>query len=73
METKKWYEKKLPPNGVLCWVSDRDKDYRYTIELVIEYREKAHIKFYTPTSYYIYATPLTKEEVLERILEVENA
>lgn len=71
MEDKReWYEKDFPPTGILCWVSDNDKKIR--IDAVLQYNRKAYMKFYTYTYSYIYATPLTKEEVLERLLEVEN-
>jgi hypothetical protein len=68
----KWYEN-IPEQGVLCWVSDIYMDTKKMIYLVNKYNEANEFKFsYGNASCWRYATPLTKAEALQYIMEPQK-
>lgn len=70
--SSEWYNN-IPEKGIFCWVHDYQSDRKDYIALVIEFdpsRAKTFVCFRSEARIvdYKFATPLTKEEVLERIV-----
>ena len=61
-EKPKWYEN-IPECGVLCWCWDSTTSKSKRIYLVTNYYHSKDHKFATNSSFYRYATPLTREEL----------
>jgi hypothetical protein len=57
----KWYEN-IPSGGVLCWVGDSEKRNTWP-EFVINYCDDSTHFFETPNESWVYAEPLTKQEI----------
>lgn len=59
----KWYEN-IPDSGVLCWVKDDEgKVFNKYPETVINYCDDSTHFFETPDESWMYAKPLTKQEI----------
>lgn len=66
-ELKEWYNN-IPKDGVLCWVWN-DNEYEKSIRLVMCAKVRNTVLFRTnPSVYWNSARPLTKEELLERMV-----
>ena len=68
-----WYEA-IPEQGVLCWLHDFHSDRKDHVALVKEFDDSRENKFVCFRSEarivdFKFATPLTKEELLERFYE----
>lgn len=65
-----WYEElENYPNGVLCWVSDY-KNNKSLVEVVT--RRATNTSFETYSEYWMYATPVTMEEIQHLIYKQEK-
>lgn len=57
-----WYEN-IPEHGVLCWVSDTVEKNKDTVDRVLRFNNAAEFKFATTFDSWLFATPLTNEEI----------
>lgn len=73
---QKWYTN-IPEQGVFCWVNNFHNDRKDYIALIKEYdagRDATFIEFRSEAKIiaFKFATPLTKEELLERCYEIHG-
>ena len=61
---KEWYEE-IPEGGVLCWVSDDDKEKRYNTAVISSYINDSTYSFRQKMIGWRYATPVKPEECLQ--------
>jgi hypothetical protein len=65
VKPREWYHN-LPEGGILCWVGDLEDRLKEqcNIDFVVEYDEESDYPFRAKTEGFVYAQPLTKEEMV---------
>ena len=67
IKPKEWH-KKIPENGVLCWVKE-GKNKRWFADVIIKYCPDDVYPYTSTWSSYKYAKPMTKDEAMKFIVE----